>query len=240
MPQISCKNLTLGYDGRAVVSGLTFDVNAGDYLCVIGENGSGKSTLIKALLRLAQPISGTIETDGGVTQKDIGYIPQQTAAQKDFPASVREVVLSGCLNRVGLRPFYNKSEKRLACGNMERLGILDLSMRCYRELSGGQQQRTLLARALCAAKRLLLMDEPAAGLDPHAAAEMYSVIERLNADGLTVIMISHDIAAAVKFATHILHIGRESNLFFGTKRDYLESEKGRAYAGIRADEGDAV
>ncbi|MDR0222593.1 MAG: ABC transporter ATP-binding protein [Oscillospiraceae bacterium] len=229
MPQLTCRNLTLGYEGKTVVSNLSFTVNAGDYLCVVGENGSGKSTLMKALLKLKTPTSGQIQTGGGLTRKEIGYLPQHTAAQKDFPASVREVVRSGCLNRCGLRPFYSKAEKRMAEENMENTGISKLAKRCYRELSGGQQQRALLARALCAAGKIILLDEPVAGLDPAAAAEMYELIAKLNAEAVTVIMISHDIAAAVKYASHILHIGNKSALFFGLTADYLQSEAGRSY-----------
>ena len=223
MPQLTCQNLTLGYEGKTVISGLSFAVEAGDYLCIVGENGSGKSTLMKTILRLKTPDSGQIITDDGLTSKEIGYIPQQTAAQKDFPASVREVVRSGCLNRCGLRPFYNRREKQMAEENMEKLGIAPLAKRCYRELSGGQQQRVLLARALCATRKILLLDEPAAGLDPKASAEMYTLIEALNRDGITIIMISHDIAASVQYASHILHIGAQSALFFGTKADYVKS-----------------
>jgi len=229
MPQLSCNNLILGYDGKTVVSGLSFDVNAGDYLCIVGDNGSGKSTLMKAILRLQTPISGSITTGDGVVSNEIGYLPQQTAAQKDFPASVSEVVRSGCLNRSGLRPVFSKEEKYLAQENMERLGIANLAKKCYRELSGGQQQRVLLARALCATRKLLLMDEPAAGLDPNASMEMYAIIKWLNDNGITIIMISHDIAASIKYATHILHIGGESALFFGTTEDYLKSEVGKIY-----------
>jgi len=221
--------LTLGYEGRAVVTGLSFDVDAGDYLCIVGDNGSGKSTLMKTILRLQAPISGRVTTGDGVASNEIGYLPQQTAAQKDFPASVQEVVRSGCLNRSGIRPIYSKEEKQLAKDNMQRLAITDLARKCYRELSGGQQQRVLLARALCATRKVLLMDEPAAGLDPNASAEMYTLIKDLNNSGITIIMISHDIAASVKYATHILHIGREKALFFGKTEDYLESSVGRIY-----------
>ncbi|MDR1753791.1 MAG: metal ABC transporter ATP-binding protein [Eubacterium sp.] len=232
MPQLTCRELILGYEGNTVVSGLSFDVNSGDYLCIVGENGSGKSTLIKALLKLKAPTSGKILIGDGLKRGEIGYLPQQTLVQKDFPASVKEVVRSGCLNRLGLRPFYGVLEKRMADKNMKKLGIADLSNRCYRELSGGQQQRVLLARALCATKKLLLLDEPVAGLDPKASAELYFHIKKLNDDGTTIVMISHDIAAAVKYASHILHIGDRTPLFFGVMRKYLESETGRIYAGL--------
>jgi len=230
MPQLTCRNLTLGYEGKTVVSGLSFAVNSGDYLCIVGENGSGKSTLMKALLRLKAPVSGQIETGDGLIASEIGYLPQQTAVQKDFPASVREVVRSGCLNRCGMRPFYSKEEKLMAEGTMEKLGIASLAKRCYRELSGGQQQRTLLARALCATRKILLLDEPVAGLDPAAAADMYAMIEKLNSGGVTIIMISHDISASVKYASHILHL--ETQTFFGTVAENLNSEAGRSYAGF--------
>jgi zinc transport system ATP-binding protein len=224
MPQLTCRDLELGYEGKTVVAGLSFEVEAGDYLCVVGENGSGKSTLMKTILRLKTPMSGRIEMGQGLLQNEIGYLPQQTQVQKDFPASVREVVRSGCLNHQGLRPFYNKPETRMAEENMARLGIAGLARRCYRELSGGQQQRVLLARALCATRKLLLLDEPTAGLDPQAAADLYDLIERLNRDGITVIMISHDVAAAVKYASHILHLGNRGALYFGPKEGYRGGE----------------
>lgn len=226
MALIACDNVSLGYDGHAVVENLNFAVERGDYLFVVGENGSGKSTLIKTLLKLKTPFSGEIIMGEGLKQTEIGYLPQQTAIQRDFPASVEEIVLSGRLNSIGLKPFYGKKEKEAAKNAMEKMGITSLSKRCYRELSGGQQQRVLLARALCAAKRLLLLDEPVAGLDPSAMAEMYAIIERLNkVDGITVVMISHDIAAAVKYANRILHVAH-TPLFFGSKEDYLKSEIG--------------
>lgn len=230
MPQLTCQDLTLGYEGKTVVSGLSFAVSAGDYLCIVGENGSGKSTLMKAILKLKAPMSGQIHIGDGLAANEIGYLPQQTVVQKDFPASVREVVLSGCLNRCGLRPFYNNAEKQAADENMHKLGIAPLAKRCYRELSGGQQQRVLLARALCATQKILLLDEPVSGLDPTATAEMYGIIQRLNGDGTTILMISHDIAASVKYASHILHIGNRAALFFGSKADYLKSQAGRIYA----------
>jgi zinc transport system ATP-binding protein len=220
MAQLTCKDLNAGYDGKAVVIGISFAVNAGDYLCIVGENGSGKSTLMKTLLKLKSPMSGEIKMGDGLKPNEIGYLPQQTVIQKDFPASVREVVLSGCLNGCGLRPFYNKKEKKLAAENMEKLGIANLAKRCYRELSGGQQQRTLLARALCATRKLLLLDEPTAGLDPTATAEMYDLITKLNQSGTSIIMISHDIENAKKYASHILHIGSQTMKFFGEAVDY--------------------
>ena len=229
MALLTCRNVNLGYDSTVVVEGLNFEVNSGDYLCIVGENGSGKSTLMKTILGLNPPLQGQILTGDGLKPEEIGYLPQQTIVQKDFPASVKDIVLSGCLNHCGLRPFYRGAEKQLAQANMEKMGISHLEKRCYRELSGGQQQRVLLARALCATQKLLLLDEPVAGLDPKAMAEMYAQIQKLNKQqGITVIMISHDIAAAVSFASHILHISSKP-LFFGTKDDYLKSRIGILY-----------
>ena len=228
MAQLSCQNLTVGYDGRTVLQGLNFEVNPGDYLCIVGENGSGKSTLMKTILGLQAPIGGRILTGDGLRKNEIGYLPQQTQAQKDFPASVREIVLSGCQGRCGCRPFYSKEEKRLAEENIGKMGIGSLTKRCYRELSGGQQQRVLLARALCATRKMLLLDEPVSGLDPRVTAEMYGLIETLNREeGITVMMISHDISAALRYASHILHIG--DSVFFGTKTDYLQSPQGKVF-----------
>ena len=226
MAQLICNNVALGYEGRIVAEQLNFEVNKGDYLCIVGENGAGKSTLMKALLQLKNPISGEIIMGDGMRAAEIGYLPQQTVVQKDFPASVWEIVLSGCLNGCGLRPFYNPEEKQRARSNLQRLGIHDLAKNCYRELSGGQQQRVLLARALCATKKMLLLDEPVTGLDPKAAQDLYELIEQLNQkEGITVIMISHDIKAAVKYASHILHINR-TPVFMGRKEEYVISGAG--------------
>ena len=218
---ITCKDLTLGYDGVAVLSGLSFAVNQGDYLCIVGENGSGKSTLMKTILGLQAPISGEITYGGGLKRSEIGYLPQQTPVQRDFPASVWEIVLSGTVGSMKHRPFYGKREKELAHKNLERMGITDLKKRCYRELSGGQQQRVLLARALCATKKLLLLDEPVAGLDPSVTNEMYSLITDLNRQGITIIMISHDVAAVGR-ASVVLNIGSE--VFFGPADEYMSSD----------------
>ena len=230
MPQLLCQNLAVGYDGKNVVSGLNFEVCAGGYLCIVGENGAGKSTLVKTLMQLQSPLSGSIRFGDGLQKKEIGYLPQQTIVQKDFPASVQEIVRSGCQTRCGLRPFYSREEKQLAADAMRKMQVEGLRKRCYRELSGGQQQRVLLARALCAARKMLLLDEPAAGLDPKVTAELYSLIEKLNReDGVTILMISHDIHAAVRYASHILHIGQE--VFFGTKEAYLQSSQGQSFVG---------
>ena len=228
---LTCSNLNLGYDGTIVAEQLEFVVNSGDYLCIVGENGSGKSTLMKTILGLKNPISGSILFGDDLKRNEIGYLPQQTVVQKDFPASVKEIVLSGCLNSSGFNPFYTSAQKKKAQASMERMGILDLASSCYRELSGGQQQRVLLARALCATRKMLLLDEPVAGLDPKVTVEMYGLISSLNKDsGITVIMISHDISSILRYSSHILHVDR-SQLFFGTTTDYLQSEVGAMFNG---------
>ena len=236
MAQLICEDLSLGYEGKSILKDLNFQVEAGDYLCVVGENGSGKSTLMKTILGLRAPLGGRVLTGDGLKRTEIGYLPQQTAIQRDFPASVWEVVLSGCQGRRGLRPFYCRTEKALAAENIAKMGLTPLTKRCFRELSGGQQQRVLLARALCATGKMLLLDEPVSGLDPQVTGEMYDLIARLNGeDGITVIMISHDIDAALRYATHILHIGK--NVFFGAKSDYENSETGSRFISLKG--GDA-
>lgn len=224
MALITCEKVSLAYEGKTIVTDIDFQVNAGDYLCIVGENGSGKSTLMKVLLGLKSPYSGRISFGDGLSKKKIGYLPQQTEVQRDFPASVKEIVLSGCLSSNGFNPFFTKESKKRADDNMKNLGIYELRKKCYQELSGGQQQRVLLARALCSAEKLLILDEPAAGLDPIVTNELYSVISKLNKEeNMTVIMVSHDIGQAVKNATHILHIS-EKPLFFGTTEDYIQSD----------------
>lgn len=228
MVELSVQNVTLGYEGRPVVEGLSFTVGSGDYLYILGENGSGKSTLIKAILGLHPAMEGEIRWEG-LKPSEIGYLPQQTDVQRDFPASVIEIVRSGLISRGGLRPFYTKEEKALADANMERLGITHLARRCYRELSGGQQQRVLLARALCAARSLLILDEPITGLDPAAAQDLYKTLSYLNQkEGMAVVMVTHDLKAALHSARTVLHIGR-SSFFLGTVDAYLASPQGRRF-----------
>ncbi len=231
MAQITCKHLTLGYESKEILSDLSFNVEKGNYLCIVGENGSGKTTLVKALLGLHRPMSGEISTGDELKFNEIGYLPQQTMVQKDFPASVEEIVLSGCRSSK-FSPFYSKQQKKLAAENMEKMNIHSLRKRCYRELSGGQQQRVLLARALCATKKLLLLDEPVSGLDPLVTDEMYKLIDELNKnDKITIVMISHDIPAAIKYASHILHIGNK--IFFGTAQEYAKSDFAKHFNVLR-------
>lgn len=227
-----CKDVTLGYENKVVAKNLNFKIDQGDYLCVVGENGTGKSTLIKTLLGLIKPLNGEVIANvQGKNHKGVGYLPQQTQAQKDFPASVWEVVLSGVLNNDHRCPVYNKKDKAEAEKNMEKLNILDLKKRCYRELSGGQQQRVLLARALCATDSVLILDEPVTGLDPAASMEFYETIKDLNKkENVTIIMVSHDIKNALNYATHILHLEQEND-FFGTVEEYKKSNVSNMFLG---------
>ncbi len=231
MELVRLTDVSVGYEGKPVASHLSLTLNEGDYLCIVGENGAGKSTLMKTLLNLRAPIEGSIVFSDAIARNEIGYLPQQTQVQRDFPATVWEVVLSGCLNRSGLNPFYSKAQKQTAEEWIARLDIRDLKKRSYRALSGGQQQRVLLARALCATKKLIVLDEPVAGLDPIVTADLYALIQRINREnGITVIMVSHDIGAALQYATHILQVSGDSN-FFGTVEEYRQSELGKLFLG---------
>ncbi len=233
MALITCKDVCLGYDGQAVLQDVNFEVCRGDLLCIVGENGSGKSTLIKGLLGLKAPLSGSITLGDGLKHTEIGYLPQQTELQRDFPASVMEVVLSGRLNGMHGRLFYSKADRAAALENLERMGIDDLKNQSYQALSGGQQQRVLLARALCATKKLLLLDEPVTGLDPVATGELYNLIKLINlCNNITVIMVTHDIEAALRYSTKVLHLGK-TQLFFGATEAYKKSDPARRFLGGR-------
>lgn len=230
-PLIACKDVSLGYENREVANGIFLEVYPGDYLGIVGENGSGKSTLVKGLIGLIRPLKGQIVVDPALKEESIGYLPQQTKAQKDFPATVSEVVISGCLKRRGARPFYSRKEKAMAMKMMEKLGIREMAKACYRELSGGQKQRVLLARALCATEKLLILDEPVTGLDPSAMAEMYQLIKKLNEeDQVAVIMVSHDMINILSQAKTILHL-KQQPLFYGTVEEYKKSEVSKHFLG---------
>ena len=236
MALLTCNDVSFAYEGTTVLTDVSFSVKSGDYLCIIGENGSGKSTLVKGLLHLKTPSSGTITTGDGLRHSEIGYLPQQTAAQKDFPASVYEVVLSGRQNQIHFPPFYTQEDKKDALRKMELLDLLPLKKRCYRDLSGGQQQRVLLARALCATRKLLLLDEPVTGLDPMMTEEMYQLISRINREqNVTILMVSHDLQNVLPYATHILHLDQKQ-LFFGTTEEYRNSPVGKKFLGGACDD----
>ena len=221
MPLLSFKNLAIGYENTVVLENLSFDIEQGDYIAIIGENGAGKSTLLKTMLGLIPPLEGEIVFNKEVKKTEIGYLPQQTLAQRDFPASVWEVVLSGCLAKNGIRPFYTKEDKALAESNIEKMGLKEMRNRCYRELSGGQQQRVLLARALCSSNKILVLDEPVTAVDPKVTNQLYEIVNSLNQEGITIIMISHDLHV-LKYANKVLHIGR--NTYFGDKDSYFKSQ----------------
>ncbi len=204
--QIKCENLSIGYNGNALYNDINIEIKSGEYICIVGENGAGKTTLMKTILNLLEPISGKVFIGDKENTKDIGYLPQQTQVQKDFPASVYEVVLSGCLNKTGMRPFYNKKEKQIANNMIKKLGIEDLTKKSYSKLSGGQQQRTLLARALCATDKILLLDEPTSGLDKASTAEFYKIIKQLNNEGTTIIMITHNLSDVLEDASVIISL----------------------------------
>ncbi len=226
---IVCRDVSLGYEGQSVLSHLDLTIRAGDYLCIVGDNGSGKSTLLRGLLGLLAPLSGTIDRSPELQRGAIGYLPQQTRAQRDFPATVYEVVLSGCLNQKKTRFFYSAAQKSAALMNLGKLGVLELKDQCYRDLSGGQQQRVLLARALCAASKLLILDEPITGLDPAAAQDLYKILSYLNRkEGMAVVMVTHDLKAALQSTRTVLHIGR-SSYFLGSAADYLASPLGKRF-----------
>lgn len=229
MAILTCEDVSMGYDGEVMLGGVNFSLQGGEYLCIIGENGAGKSTLMKGLLQLKKPLSGSIRMGDGLSRNEIGYLPQQTNVQKDFPASVFEIVLSGRLNQLGWKPFFTRRDKEIAMERMELMGIRSFKNRCYQELSGGQQQRVLLARALCATRKLLLLDEPVAGLDPVVTAELYELIARINKEyQITVIMVSHDLSAALAYGSHILHLSNRQ-LFFGRVEEYRKNEVGRKF-----------
>lgn len=222
MPLIQCENLTMSYENRNAVENVSFSIEPGDYLCIVGENGSGKSTLLKGLLGLMRPKNGKILFGDGLTQTSIGYLPQQTVVQRDFPASVQEVVISGCLHQKGFGPFYKPSQRTAANAAMEKLNITSLRKKSYRALSGGQQQRVLLARALCATDKLLLLDEPVTGLDPVVTSDLYALLKQLNQEGVAIVMVSHDINCSIHNARKILHMNT-GVLFFGSVEAYRKS-----------------
>lgn len=235
-PFIVCEHVDFGYENQDAVIDLSLAIYPGDYLCIVGANGSGKSTLIKGLLGLLTPTAGTMTVAGELKKGGIGYLPQQTAAQQDFPATVEEVVLSGALSRRGNLPFYSRKEKELALRSMDRLGVLGLEKKCYRELSGGQKQRVLIARALCATKHMLILDEPTTGLDPSTIQDFYRLVRELNRkDNITIVMVSHDIRNVILHADRILHM-QQHILFLGTPKEYKKTAAGKVFLGAETEE----
>jgi len=236
MSYLTLEGISLAYEGRTVIKELSFTVDPGDYICIVGENGTGKTTLVRSLVGLKRPVNGRITFGDGLSRRDIGYVPQNILTGADFPATVYEVVTSGLLGGMGLRPFFTKDEKKRAENAMERLGIRDLKNQCFRELSGGQRQRVQLARALCSANKLLILDEPASGLDPVITSQLYGIIKELNqSEKMAVVMVSHDIKSAVHYASKVLHLDRESS-FFGTSEEYRRHRMGKHFLGCTCDE----
>lgn len=231
MYSITCKDLSISYDQKVVVENLNFQLNQGDFLCIFGDNGAGKSTLIQAILKLKQVDSDMIENQ--FKQNQIGYLAQKTVIKHDFPASVLEVVSSGVLAQKSFLPFYTKKQKEIIQNNLKRLSIEDIQHKSIQELSGGQLQRVLLARALCAGQKLLILDEPTAGLDPLVSQELYQLCKQLNQEGLSIIMVSHAIEDAMRYANKILHI-KQKQLFFGTTQEYRETELAKQYLGVKS------
>lgn len=234
MAQLRCENISVGYEDGIVVSDVSFELNRGDYVCIVGENGAGKSSLLKGILGLARIQGGKIEYGDGMSRADVGYLPQQKDYQKNFPATVKEVVMSGFLNKMGLRPYYNRAEKTKAMEILSDFGMADYVRASFGSLSGGQKQRVLLARAMCATDKLLLLDEPTTGLDPVATEELYELLKRLNREKkTTILMVSHDLNKAVSDAGLILHVNKRSGCgYFGPADKYLDSEAARHFLGL--------
>lgn len=210
IPLIKCRQLTLGYGSKDLVRDLDYDVNVEDYLCIIGRNGSGKTTFLRGLAGLLSPKAGSIELCEGLKRNEIGYLPQMTVVQKDFPASAEEIVLSAFQGKKGLLPFYTRAHRDRAMECMTLTRTDSLRKACFRELSGGQKQRVLLARALCAAEHLLLLDEPVTGLDPESSETMYRIIRDLHKKGMTIVMVTHDVDAALDDATRVMNFDQIS------------------------------
>lgn len=233
MNLIECKNLSIGYNDKVICKDISFTVEKGDYICIIGENGCGKSTLLKTILGLNKSVSGKIKFDNNFNKNQIGYLPQQSEMQRDFPTVVKEIVMSGFLNKMGFRPFYNKSEKEKALKLMTQLNIIDHKNKSYKDLSGGQQQKVLLARALCATDELLVMDEPTNGLDMRSIKAFYDTIYKLNQEnGITILMVTHNLDKVIEKATKIIYL-KNTQVFMGSKDEFLESEYGKNYVGSK-------
>ena len=231
MSLIKFSNIEFKYDSKQILQNVSFEVNKGDYVCILGENGTGKSTLLNLLSGILKPTSGSIEFFDESLKSKIGYLPQQIQIQDNFPASVYEIVLSGCVNKLKLYPFYTRIEKQIANYNINLLGISDIKAKSFHELSGGQKQRVLLARALCSAENLILLDEPVSGLDPVVTESFYDTIHHLNTEhGTTIVMVSHDIKKSLEFATHIIYISKNS-FYYAKKDDFLNSEVSKKIVG---------
>ncbi len=212
---IECKKLSLGYSGSVYVKDVSFALEKGRYLCIIGENGSGKSTLLKGILGLLPPLKGSVELS--IKRSELGYLPQLTQTRRDFPATAAEVVLSGLAATSGMTPFYKRSERALALACMEKTGTENLFRRRFGELSEGQKRRVLLSRALISGRKLLVLDEPVAGLDPEHALELYKIIENLKSEKMTMLIVTHDLDAA-RNADMLLCLNAGETVYYGPPR----------------------
>lgn len=229
MSLIECKKLSIGYASKVICKDISFDIEKGDYVCIVGENGCGKSTLLKTILGLNKPLIGKVSFDSEFNRKLVGYLPQQTELQKDFPATVREIVMSGLLNRMGWRPFYSAKEKDRCNKIMKELSVDEFASRGFKELSGGQQQRVLLARALCATDELLVLDEPTNNLDSRSIKLFYKLISKLNKEnGITIIMVTHDLERVINSTNKIVYLKDELK-FAGSRDEFLDSEYSKLY-----------
>lgn len=220
MNLIEIKNLTLGYEKQSVIKNVNMSIDENDFICIVGPNGAGKSTLVKGILGLIKPMKGKVIYNN-LKQNFIGYMPQETKIDSNFPASVLEIVLSGTLNRLGFKCFYTKKEKEIALANLKLLGISNLKDKNFCDLSGGQRQKVLLARSLCASKKLLILDEPSNNLDSKSKKELYKNIVDLNKNkGMTIIMITHDLDHDNLIGNKILSL-RENDIFFGSTEEFV-------------------
>lgn len=218
---ININNLSLGYNNIPVIQNLNVKINDGDFVCIVGSNGVGKSTLIKGILGLLKPISGSIELNN-IKKNFIGYMPQETKVDSNFPASVYEIVLSGTLNKVGLKPSYSKELKKIADDNLKLLDIYSLKDKCFNELSGGQRQRVLLARSLCSTSKILILDEPSNNLDYNSKKNLYKILQYLNEEKtMTIIMVTHDLDHNNLIGNKILSL-QKGNYFYGNTNDFVK------------------
>lgn len=218
---VEVKNLTVKYANSVVIDKASFSVTEGDFICVVGANGSGKSTLIKTLLGLISPAEGKVEFLGGLKRTQVGYLPQESRIEQGFPATVTEVVLSGTLGRLGRIPIYRKAEKERAKEALKLLKITKLEDKSFSGLSGGERQKVLLARALVATEKLLILDEPSNNLDQRSRAGFYKILKQLNEEAkLTILMITHDLDAEDLIGNKILSI-KNAKVELTTTEEFL-------------------
>ena len=216
---MEAKHLDIGYGKKVIYGGLNFSVKAGDFICIVGPNGAGKSTLVKTLLGLIKPLNGEIRFYG-LKRGLIGFLPQEIKIDENFPATVFEIVLSGNLNRLGKRAFFNQDERKHALSKMKLVGISELKDRHFVELSGGQRQKVMLARALTATQDLLILDEPSNSLDRKSTKELYATLKKINQNGITIMMITHDLDHGNLIGNKILAL--RDTFYYGATDDFVK------------------